>query len=97
MRVTKIALLVVLASLGGLFAFTGARLWSETHRTTSTIFERTGGGEDAAGSCGNIDLVDKPFLLQRAGAAVIFLLGASTMLWASASMLSKDDHGPATS
>ena len=96
MRVTKIALLVVLAFLGGLFVFTGARLWSDTRRTTSTIFERTAGGEDDAAMCGNIDLVDKPFLLQRAGAAVIFLFGASTVLWASASMLRKDDRGPAT-
>jgi hypothetical protein len=86
-RVAKIALLVVFASFGVLFTFAGARLWRGAYRTTSTIFERTSGGEDDAAICGNIDLIDKSFVLQRTGAAVVFLFGVSTALWAGVSVL----------
>jgi hypothetical protein len=77
-RLVKIALLTVLGSLGGVLAFAGARLWVDTHRTTPTIFETMSKGEGGA-MCGNIDWVDKEFLLHRTAAAVIFVFGASTV------------------
>jgi hypothetical protein len=85
----KIALLVVLASLGGVFAFAGAGLWADTHRTTPTIFETMSEGEGDAMMCGNIDWVDKPFLLHRVEAAAIFLFGASIVCWSGTAMLKK--------
>ena len=77
-RLIKIALLTVLASLGGVLAFAGARFWADAHRTTWTIFETMSHGEGGP-MCGNIDWVDKEFLLRRAAAAAIFLFGVSTV------------------
>ena len=95
-RLFKIALLVVLASLGGVFAFAGARLWADTHRTTPTAFETMSQDEGDVMMCGNIDWMDKPILLRRVDAAAIFLFGVSIVSWSGTAMLKKGHFDFAT-
>jgi len=91
-RFSKMVLLTAIAFMGAAVAGVGVRLWSTTQRSVSTIFEKMTSSEEGALMCGNIDWVDKEFLLHRTVAAVILLFGAAMVFWALVFMLRKKDH-----
>jgi hypothetical protein len=95
-RLLKIVLLTVTAFFGTGLTILGAHLWSAAQRSVSTIFETMTRGEDSGLICGNIDWVDKEFLLHRTAAAVILLFGVSTLFWVVVFLLKRDDHDWAT-
>jgi hypothetical protein len=70
--------MMIVAFSGCLLIGLGGRHWATAKRSVTTIFERmaTTSKDEGVGWCGNIDWVDKDFLIQRTAALVILLSGA---------------------
>jgi len=93
----KVALLTVVAFLGGAMVFAGMRFWFATHRTVLTTFEIPASCDpDAVRIDNNDPWLDRDFILHRIAAAVILLLGVSMLCWAVALMRKKRGHVSAT-
>jgi len=86
----------VVSFVGAVLSCFGVHLWCATGPSVPTIFDTmTRSGEDAL-ICASIDWVDKGFLLHRAGAALIVLVGISTLFWAVFFMRKGNQYGFAT-
>jgi hypothetical protein len=78
-RVLKVALLTILAFVGGLFTFAGIRFWTAAHRSVRTVFDPLPADSEGMRMDNMDPWVDKEFIFQRIGAAVILLLGVSIL------------------
>lgn len=78
--------------LGAAVAGAGVGLWTTARRTVTTIFETMMSGEERGPMCGNIDWVDKEFLLHKGIAAGVVLGGFCIVLGAVFFMVWKNDE-----